>query len=275
MRAAIYIRVSTTWQADEGYSLSAQERSVHSYCLAKGYEIVDVYADRGISGKDIDHRPAMVQMLRDADNKRFDVIIVWALSRFTRSVVDLYQTCDRLQHNGIGLESCTEPFDTNSAMGRAMIGVMSVFAQMEREITGERVRAAMMERAQQGKRTCNEVLGYDKDGDSLKINEHEAEIVRYIFDRYLEYHNLSAVAELCRLKGYVGKRGREQSAYTVRVILTRPIYAGYNLFCGQLFKGHHPPIVSVHNYNKVQSMLLNSNVGRTCTRRKPIFIPTK
>lgn len=89
-----------------------------------------------------------------------------------------------------------------------MIGFLGIFAQMEREITAERVRTAMAERAAQGKRTAHEVLGYDLDGaDGLKINEAEAERVRYIFDRYLKYHNLSAVAELCRLKGYTGKRG--------------------------------------------------------------------
>lgn len=241
MKAAIYIRVSTVEQAEEGYSLAAQERSIRSHCQAKGYEVYGVYADRGISGKDIDHRPDMQRLLRDADERKFDIVVIWALSRFTRSVADLYQICERFQRLGIFLESCTEPFDTGTAMGRAMLGIMSVFAQMEREITGERVRAAMLERARQGKRTCSEVLGYDIDGDSLKINAQEAEIVQYIFNRYLEYRNLSAVAELCRLKGYTGKHGCKPNAYTVRVILTRPIYAGYNLYSGQLFRGNHMP----------------------------------
>nr|WP_286167021.1 recombinase family protein [Clostridium sp. D33t1_170424_F3] len=126
----------------------------------------------------------------------------------------------------------------------------------------------MEERASQGKRTCNEVLGYDLDGkDSLKINEAEAERVRYIFNKYLEYKNLSAVAELCRLKGYTGKRGRVQTAESIRKILTRPVYAGYNSYCGQIYKGNHPAIINVETYNKVQRFLEKSIVGRRLQRQ--------
>lgn len=112
------------------------------------------------------------------------------------------------------------------------------------------------ERASQGKRTCNEVLGYDLDGkDNFKINPNEAERVRYIFTKYTEHHSLSAVAELCRLRGYTGKRGRPQTAESIRKILTRPIYAGFNAFHGALYKGQHRPIVSVREYNHVQRLL--------------------
>ena len=79
--------------------------------------------------------------------------------------------------------------------------------------------------------------------------------MRYIFDRYLEYRNLSAVAELCRLRGYTGKRGRVQTAESIRRILICPVYAGYNSYKGQLHKGCHAPIISVKDYNRVQRIL--------------------
>ena len=97
MKVAIYIRVSTEEQAREGYSLAAQERSLREKCSREGWEVYDVYADRGISGKDITHRPAMTTMLDDASRHEFDLILVWALSRFTRSVADLYTTYENLQ----------------------------------------------------------------------------------------------------------------------------------------------------------------------------------
>lgn len=264
MRVAIYIRVSTLDQAREGYSLAAQRKTLEAWAAAHGYVVVYIYEDAGISGKDIDHRPAMQQMLSDADSGQFDLIVVWALSRLTRSVSDLYSTWERIKRNGIDIKSYTEPFDTSTVIGRAMMGILGVFAQMERELTAERVRAAMAQRAAQGKRTCNEVLGYDLDGpDSLKINTTEAECVRYIFDRYLEYRNLSAVAELCSLKGYTGKRGRVFKAQHIKTILTRPIYAGYNSFCGQLYRGSHEPIISEALFNRVQRILGRpNNVGR-------------
>lgn len=264
-RAALYIRVSTLDQAREGYSLEAQEKSLRKYSTEKGYEVIELYADRGISGKDIDHRPDLRRLLEDVKSDRLDIVIFWALSRFTRSVSDLYNIMQIMEQYNVALASYTEPFDTTTPIGRAMIGIVGVFAQLERELTGERVSAAMAVRASHGKRTCHEVLGYDLDGkDSLKINPWEAEYVRYVYSTYLKVRNLSNVAALCRALGYRGKRGKEPTAYTVAVILTRPIYAGYNLFKGQLYKGNHPPIVSIDTYNRVQQILKRQG---NCTGR--------
>ena len=207
----------------------------------------------------------MCQLIKDAKLKQFDIVLVWALSRLTRSVADLYATWDLLNANKIDLISLTETFDTSTSVGRAMMGLLGVFAQMEREITAERIKAAMVERAMQGKRTTNEVLGYDLQGtDGLIVNECEAERVRYIFEAYIKYRNLSAVAELCRLQGYTGKRGRIFKAEHIKVILTRPIYIGYNSFCGQLYKGAHDPIIDEAVYNKVQKIL-----NKPCTVGRP------
>ena len=255
--AAIYIRVSTLDQAREGYSLDAQEQTLRKWCSDHKYQIYDLYADRGISGKDIDHRPDMIRLMRDAQAGHFNAVVFWALSRFTRSVQDLYSTMTKFQKWNVSMVSYTESFDTSTPMGRAMIGIVGVFAQLERELTGERVSAAMLARAQKGKRTCSEILGYDLKGkDSFSINEKEAEFVRFCFDKYLERKNLTEVAELCRKKGYRGKRGKIPNAYTVSVILTRPQYCGYNTFLDRVYKGNHEPIISVETYNKVQRLLM-------------------
>lgn len=269
--AALYIRVSTLDQAREGYSLAAQQAALEAWAAAHGYATA-LYQDAGISGKDIDHRPAMRQMLADAEAGKIAVVAVWALSRLTRSVADLYTTLELLAAHQVGLTSYTESFDTGTPMGRAMMGMIGVFAQMEREITAERVRAAMAERAAQGKRTCHSVLGYDPSGaDDLIINPAEAEIIRYIFAKYLEHRSLSAVAELCRLHGYHGKRGREMCAWSVRLILSRPIYAGYNSWHGQLIRGSHQPLISVADFNRVQRLLASPATGRKA-RRVPQII---
>ena len=191
------------------------------------------------------------------------MVAVWALSRLTRSVADLYATLELLAAHGVALISHTEAFDTSTPTGRAMMGLLGVFAQMEREITAERVRAAMAERAAQGKRTCSCVLGYDLDGsDSLVPNPQEAEIIRYIYSKYLEHKSLSAVAELCQIKGYHGKRGREMCAWSVKLILTRPIYAGYNSWHGQLIRGQHEALIGVSDFNRVQRLLAKPATGR-------------
>lgn len=267
---AIYIRVSTLDQAREGYSLKMQEQTLREWCKEKGYIIYDLYADRGINGKDFNHRPDMLRLMRDAKDGCFNSVVFWALSRFTRSVQDLYNTLDKFQKWGVSMVSYTEAFDTSTPMGRAMIGIVGVFAQLEREITSERVAAAMQMRAAQGKRTCSEILGYDKKGkDSFSVNPQEAEYVKFCFEKYLERKNLSEVAELCRQHGYRGKRGKEPCAWTVSVILSRPQYCGYNPYCGEYYKGDYNPIISIETYNKVQRLLERQGkiVGRNRRKR--------
>lgn len=267
---AIYIRVSTLDQAREGYSLKMQEQTLREWCKEKGYIIYDLYADRGISGKDFNHRPDMLRLMRDAKDGCFNSVVFWALSRFTRSVQDLYNTLDKFQKWGVSMVSYTEAFDTSTPMGRAMIGIVGVFAQLEREITSERVAAAMQMRAAQGKRTCSEILGYDKKGkDSFSVNPQEAEYVKFCFEKYLERKKLSEVAELCRQHGYRGKRGKEPCAWTVSVILSRPQYCGYNPYCGEYYKGDYNPIISIETYNKVQRLLERQGkiVGRNRRKR--------
>ena len=255
-RAALYKRVSTPEQAREGYSLEAQERNLRRYCDYKGYLIVGTYADEGISGRYTANRPDFTRLMADARAHEFDVVVVWSISRLSRSVRDLYNTWGELRNYDVEIESQSESFDTSSAMGRAMFGIIGVFAQLESDVTSERVSAAMRERAEQGKRTCNDVLGYDNCGkDTFTVNGREAEIVRYIYNKYAEFRNLSAVAECCQLSGYTGKRSRPLKAESVKKILTCPIYVGYNRYMGNLYHGQHEPIISLKLYNSVQQAL--------------------
>lgn len=266
-RVAIYIRVSTLDQAREGYSLEAQEKTLRKWCDDRKYEVFDLYADRGISGKDIEHRPDMNRLLKDAKERKFDIVLFWALSRFTRSVSDLYSTMEKFQKWNVGMISYTESFNTSTPMGRAMIGIVGVFAQLERELTSERVSAAMAERASQGKRTCSEILGYDLDGkDSFKINEEEAKYVRFCFKEYLLRKNLSEVAYEANKQGFRGKRGKIPTAWTIQVILNRPQYCGYNTFLGEIYKGNYESIIDVETFNKVSSLLKRQ--GKIIGRRR-------
>lgn len=269
-RVAIYIRVSTLDQAEEGYSLDMQEYTLRKWCSDRKYDVYELYADRGISGKDIEHRPELRRLLNDAKDRKFNVVLFWALSRFTRSVADLYTMMEKFQKWEIALISYTESFDTSTSMGRAMIGIVGVFAQLERELTSERVKANMEERAMQGKRTCNEIMGYDKKGkDSLKINDTEAVYVRFCFDEYLKRKNLLEVAAEARKRGFRGKRGGIPQAYTIETILTCPVYCGYNTFHGKPYKGNHEPIIDVVTYNKVQRILYRQGkiVGAPRTKK--------
>lgn len=275
-QVAIYIRVSTLDQASDGYSLDAQEKVLRKWCEERKYNVYDLYADKGISGKDIEHRPDINRLLNDAKNSKFDLVLFWALSRFTRSVSDLYSTMEKFQKWNVSMISYTESFDTSTPMGRAMIGVVGVFAQLERELTSERVIAAIAERASQGKRTCSEILGYDLDGkDSFKINKNEAEYVRFCFSEYLLRKNLSEVAREAKIKGFKGKRGKTPTAYSIQKILTRTQYCGYNILHGEIYKGNYESIIDVETYNKTLSLLKRQGKNTGRNRINPLIKITK
>ena len=258
---AIYIRVSTVDQVENGYSLDAQRDLLVKWVAERGYDVYNIYADEGVSGKDIRHRPAMLRMLADASMGKFDIVLILALSLLTRSVADLYTTYNHLHKYGVRLVSYTEHIDTDRAYGRAMMGMLGVYAQLEREITSERVTTAMAERARQGKRTCHDVLGYDISGkDDLAINKNEANIVKYIYAKYLEHKSLTAVAELCDINGYRGKRGCVFKAESIKRILTRPVYAGYYTYKEVLYKGAYVPIIDTKTYNRVQQVLARPKI---------------
>lgn len=272
--AALYTRVSTRKQAEEGYSLAAQRRALTEWAEQRGYK-PEYYEDAGISAKDIAHRPEMQRLIEDVKAGQVQMVMVWSLSRSFRSMGDLCNTHQLLSSRGVGFASYTESFDSATPTGRLVMHILGAVAQVERENTAERVAAAMEERALQGKRTCSCVLGYDLAGaDSLAPNPREAEIIRYIYSKYLEHKSLSAVAELCRIKGYHGKRGREMCAWSVRLILTRPIYAGYNSWHGRLIRGQHEALISVADFNRVQRLLAKPATGRRA-KRCPKEISTK
>lgn len=261
--AAIYIRVSTLDQAREGYSLDAQERTLRKWCAEHEYAVYDVYADKGISGKDIDHRPDMQRLLSDAQDRQFDLILVWALSRFTRSVSDLYTTLELLRSYDVTFISHTEAFDTGTAMGRAMVGICGVFAQLERELTSERVSAAITERATQGKRTCNEVLGYDLDGkDSFLVNPQDWRM-----------GTLVQLATTCIVPS-VDRACKDfldtpccLDAPTLASVPAQPTQFRHCREAAELkipikYVSHHLGLVSVDMYNRVQHLLGKSRAGR-------------
>lgn len=145
MTVAIYIRVSTTRQAEEGFSLAAQQKVLVDYCKQHKYIIHQIYADEGISGKDVQHRDAFKTMLQDAKERKFQAVLVWKLTRFTRSVRDLINTCDELELYNVALMSSSESFDTSTPSGRLMRNLLGVIAQWEREIIAENVVLANSE----------------------------------------------------------------------------------------------------------------------------------
>jgi DNA invertase Pin-like site-specific DNA recombinase len=139
MRAGIYLRVSTAEQTTEN-----QERELRAAAARMGHEVVGVYTDQGISGaKGRDKRPAFDKLYKDASRRKFDVVMAWSVDRLGRSLQDLVAFLEHLRECKIDLFLHQQGLDTTTSSGRAMFGMLSVFAEFERSIIRERVIAGM------------------------------------------------------------------------------------------------------------------------------------
>ena len=148
LRAVGYIRVSTQEQAQEGFSLDVQEARIVAYCEAKDWQLLRVYRDEGVSGKNLD-RPGVQSMLRDLKANGVDVVVILKLDRLTRNIRDLGAMIEDL-FDGVALASVAEGFDSSTAAGEMVMNLLGTVAQWERKVIGERTKAALDHKATLG-----------------------------------------------------------------------------------------------------------------------------
>lgn len=144
--AAVYCRQSI--EKEDSCSLDIQEQRCTALAQSMGWE-TRVYNDPGKSGKDLD-RPGFQQMLKDIQKGKVSTVVVYKLDRISRNLRDFFNLMEEFRELEVGFRSITENFDTTTPIGRAVLGVLAVFAQFERETTAERVRDNMHERARMG-----------------------------------------------------------------------------------------------------------------------------
>lgn len=237
MKAAVYSRKSRF--TGRGESTKNQIQLCMDYSQ-KHFNIDDyiVYEDEGFSGGCID-RPQYKKMIKDAQNKKFDILICYRLDRISRNISDFSDIIEILGNNGIGFVSIKEQFDTSTPMGRAMMYIASVFAQLERETIAERIRDNMHQLARSGRWLGgNTPTGYESESivyiDSnmkekkmykLKSVKKDLDIVKILFDKYLEFQSLQKVETYCLQNNLKTKNDNDFHKNTIRMILTNPVYA--------------------------------------------------
>ena len=247
-KAALYVRVSTDAQREEGYSIYAQEEMLIGYCVSRGIKDYEVYIDGGFSGSNI-NRPRLAELISDIEDGKISHVIVYKLDRLSRSQKDtLYLIEDVLIPNGVSFVSLNENMDTSTPIGRAMLGIMSAFAQLERETIKERTRMGMKERVKSGLwRGGGKIpFGYDYDSEKgILVPNADAETVRQMYRLYLDGNSMMSVARSVGLKY---ERMAEQ-------ILRRKTNCGYIVYNGNEYKGQHEAIVSEEIYNRAIRMM--------------------
>lgn len=285
---AIYCRVSTEEQSENGYSIDEQERLLEEWCKKMGYVIYKCYSDRGISGKNIKDRPALKELLSDAKEGKFDMVISWKINRVSRKLEDVLKIVSLLEKNNITFKSYSEPFETDTPAGRMQFQMMALIGEFERGTIAQNVKMGMIAKAKSGNWCGGRVLGYDlvpnnspeeekKGKNKLKINEKEAEIVRFIFNEYSKGKGYKAITNQINKLGYKTKKGNDFSVGSIRDILTNPVYIGeirYNVRQNWSekrrrninpnpirVKGKHEAIIDRELWDKVQ-LILESKKGK-------------
>ncbi|EHJ07402.1 cassette chromosome recombinase CcrB [Staphylococcus simiae] len=269
-RVGIYVRVSTEMQSNEGYSIEGQISQIKEYCHFNNFVVADVYADRGISGKSM-NRPELQRMLKDAKDGNLDCIMVYKTNRLARNTSDLLKIVEDLHRLNVEFFSLSERMEVNTSSGKLMLQILASFSEFERNNIVENVFMGQTRRAQEGYYQGNLPLGYDKVPDSkheLMINQHEANIVKYIFESYAKGHGYRKIANALNHKGYVTKKGKPFSINAITYILTNPFYIGKIRFAKYkdwnekrrkglndkpiIAEGKHSAIISHELWEKVQ-----------------------
>ena len=267
MKVAIYLRVSTTEQAKEGYSLGAQLERLRNYCRARDWEVTKEYVDDGHSGRSI-KRPAYQRMMFEKDE--WDMILVVKMDRIHRNSKNFMEMMDNLRKWGKEFSSMQESLDTSTAMGRFVVDIIQRIAQLESEQIGERVYIGMKQKAstEGGILGFAHPYGYDYVDGKLIVNEREAEGVRFIFECYIEGLSTTDIAYELDKAGYPTKHDGCWSARTVGKILKNPVYCGYLEWENEVYRYNHERIIEIKIFNEVQEMIYN-NTRNKKLKRKP------
>lgn len=290
-KAAIYKRVSTQYQVDRA-SLPVQEAELVNYCkFALGIDNYEIFEDAGYSAKNTD-RPDYQRMMARIRAGEFTHLVVWKIDRISRNLLDFAAMYSELKDLGVTFVSKNEQFDTSNAMGEAMLKIILVFAELERNMTSERVTQVLMSRAKDGVWNGGRppyAYSYDKEAGVFSIVEDEKNVVLFVYDTYETTESLLLTTRTVNERGIVSRNGKPWSPTTIRNLLTNPFYAGtlrYNyrditrsktVFIKPedewvLVEDHHEPIVSRDRQARILSILESKrrgggNLGLTYQRK--------
>ena len=218
-----YLRCSTEEQSREGLGLTAQENRIRAYGIAHGLDLGDLFTDAGVSGKTLD-RPQLGALLCRVRAGEVGMLIVARLDRLTRRTRDLLALIeDVLKPAGVELVSIAERLDTGSPAGMMVITMLGAMGQLERELIGERTRAALAVKRDRGERLGGEPLGLRASALTGALEPVEAELapVRLILAKRDAGASFRAIAEELRAAGVPSKRGGAWRSETVRKVWQR------------------------------------------------------
>ena len=279
----LYVRVSTDNQVNvKNGSLDTQESRLKQYVGLRNssddtWDVAGVYREEGKSGKNTE-RPQLQRLIQDIQSGLINTVLCTKIDRITRSLIDFYHLLEVFQEQNVDFVSLDESVETSTPFGKAVTKILLVFAELEREQTSKRTREKMAWRAEQGLWNGGQVLGYDIIDGELRINEEEADLVRLIFEMYVQLGSAHSVANWLndhgyRTKAYTSRRGRQQGGgkfYNTSIInkIKSKTYLGEIEYRGKCFEGKHEAIVDREVAEKANRLLSEHAPKRKNFRHK-------
>jgi site-specific DNA recombinase len=270
VRCAIYTRKSSEEGLELAFnSLDAQREACAAYIDSQRHEgwiaLDDRYDDGGYSGGTLE-RPALQRLIHDIEAGRVDTVVCYKIDRLSRSLTDFAKLVEVFERNSVTFVSVTQSFCTTTSMGRLTLNILLSFAQFERELAGERIRDKFAASRRRGIfMGGHPPLGYDVRDRKLVVNPVEAELVRLIFRRFLDFGSALLLIRDLNAQGHRTKswttqagtirEGRPFDKGTLYKILRNPVYIGLATHKGQSYPGEHEPIVDRATWDRVHEVL--------------------
>lgn len=276
-KAALYVRVSTRYQVDKD-SLPFQRKKLKEYCKFLGIEDFVIFEDDGYSAKNTD-RPHFQEMMSRVRDGEFSHLIVWKVDRVSRNLLDFAAMYQELKDHKVTFISMNEQFDTSTAIGEAMLKIILIFAELERNMTSERVTGIMLDRAEQGLwNGARMPVGY-RWNPEIKFPEpdpEETKIVQFIFDEYERVRSTTKIARYLSHNQIASKRGGQWTSKLIRDIIRSPFYIGtyrYNLReSGRgplkpesewiVRENNHPAIITKEQFDRCNAIMDENGTSR-------------
>ena len=269
VRCAIYTRKSSEEGLEQNFnSLDAQREACEAYIksqMHEGWFLLDKqYNDGGFSGGTME-RPAFKELLKDIENDKIDIVVVYKVDRLTRSLMDFSKIIDVFDRHETSFVSITQQFNTTTSMGRLTLNILLSFAQFEREVTGERIRDKIAASKKKGMWMGGKVpLGYLKEDKKLVVHNEDAQKVQMLFDKYLELKSVPKLMHYLKENEIKTKTDKYFSKDQLYHLLSNRVYIGKITHKDKVYDGEHEAIICDDFFEKVQKLLYENKVDKTC-----------
>lgn len=282
MKAVMYVRVSTKEQAEEGYSIAAQQAACARYITDKGWDLVDVYTDRGESARTAD-RPRFQAMLeRIREDGSIDLLVVHKLDRMARNIKDYATVREMLEHAGVRLISVTEGLEA-TASGKMVEGMLAVVAEWYSNNLSSEIRKGQIQKLQEGGWPTMAPIGYrnirvdgslgQRHGRATIVPDSQAPLVRQAFELYASTQwSLSRLGSEMYARGARNRRGGRLARSGLCDMLKNVAYIGKVPWKGIIYDGTHEAIVPVALFEQVQAVLASFERSKERQRTHSHFL---